>query len=103
MSFIPKAKNITGTDFENEDIFTKSDKPVLFYCSIGYRSSLAARLFQQKFPGRDVYNLDGSIFEYANKDHKLEAKNQDSDLKKVHGYDEKWCKLLKKEYRYLDK
>ena len=106
VSFIPKAVHFTGTNFEREDtIFANNQAPVLFYCSIGYRSSLAARRFQECFPWRNVYNLEGSIFEYANKGHTLQKKDgqtNDSGLIKVHGYGKNWCKLLKKEYRYLD-
>ena len=44
-------------------------RPVVCYCSVGYRSCILARALRQEEgapQSSDVFNLDGSIFEWAN-------------------------------------
>jgi rhodanese-related sulfurtransferase len=67
------------------------NRPVVAYCSVGYRSSrLVARLQEEGF--KDAKNLEGSIFEWANKGYPVE---RDGDpVKEVHPYDEEWGRLL---------
>jgi rhodanese-related sulfurtransferase len=64
---------------------------VVAYCSVGYRSSrLVDRLQKEGFT--DAKNLEGSIFEWANKGYPVE---RDGDpVKEVHPFDEKWGRLL---------
>jgi len=71
------------------------DKPIVAYCSVGYRSSeLAQQLAEQGY--HNVYNLEGSIFEWANKG--LPVFNQGKQVNKVHPYNWWWGRLLNKEY-----
>lgn len=72
-------------------------RPVVVYCSVGYRSSrLAARLTEGG--RRDVHNLEGSIFAWANEGRPLVAGDEQS-AKQVHPFDAGFGKLLKPELR----
>lgn len=67
-------------------------KTVVLYCSVGYRSSRAAHSLAS-LPGKSVYNLEGSIFEWANDGLPIEGATVPPA--RVHPYDEHWGKLLK--------
>ncbi len=72
------------------------ETPIVAYCSVGYRSSaLVARLMEQGYT--DVRNLEGSIFEWANKG--LPVVRDGEEVRQVHPYDRKWGRLLDKELR----
>lgn len=69
-------------------------RPVVFYCSIGYRSGLAAeRVKQQAGDEQQVFNLKGGIFQWANEGRPLEG----GPL--VHGYDDEWSQWLRADLR----
>jgi len=71
------------------------DKRIVAYCSVGYRSSeLAQKLAEQGY--HNVYNLEGSIFEWANRG--LPVYNHGKPVDKVHPYNWWWGGLLDKEY-----
>ena len=72
------------------------DRPVVLYCSVGYRSSEMAG-FLQKRGFRKVYNLEGSIFAWANEGRPVYR--GDERVHEVHPYDRVWGKLLKKVLR----
>jgi rhodanese-related sulfurtransferase len=74
------------------------DYPIVVYCSVGYRSAQYARLLQ-KAGYQQVYNLEGSIFAWANEGRPLFQGDRPSQ--QVHPYDAKWGKLLKPQYRAL--
>jgi rhodanese-related sulfurtransferase len=63
------------------------DRPIVAYCSVGYRSAaLAQRLIAA---GRkDVYNLEGSIFQWANEGRPLERDGK--PVSTVHPYNAWW-------------
>jgi rhodanese-related sulfurtransferase len=70
--------------------------PVVLYCSVGVRSSKAAANLMQS--GRaNVFNLQGSIFKWANEGRPLIA--DDHTVHVVHPYNERWGVLLKPELR----
>lgn len=65
--------------------------PIVAYCSVGYRSSqLVERLREEGFT--HVANLEGSIFEWANRGYPLERDGK--QVREVHPYDEEWGRLL---------
>lgn len=67
-----------------------SDRKVVVYCSVGWRSGdLAARLHRQ---GVTAYNLTGGIFEWANRGRPLV--NDAGPTRWVHPYDWTWGRLL---------
>lgn len=72
-------------------------RPIVVYCSVGYRSSrLAARLLEA---GRkDVSNLEGSIFTWANEGRPLVA-GAGKATRLVHPFDRVYGRLLKPECR----
>ncbi len=72
------------------------DQPVVLYCSVGYRSSELAG-FLQKRGFENVYNLEGSIFAWANEGRSVFRGDERVD--EVHPYDRVWGKLLKKALR----
>ena len=74
-------------------------RPVVVYCSVGYRSSeLATRLLRAG--QTNVVNLEGSIFQWANEGRALEATGKPATT--VHPYNEKFGRLLKPELRATD-
>jgi rhodanese-related sulfurtransferase len=67
------------------------ETPVVAYCSVGYRSSrLVERLKREGFA--DAKNLEGSIFEWANKGFPVERDG--ALVQEVHPYDAEWGRLL---------
>jgi rhodanese-related sulfurtransferase len=93
VSHIPGAKWI-GDGKPDAAILAKipKDKPVVIYCSIGYRSEkMGERLKKSGFS--KVYNLYGSIFEWANEN--LPLKNASgAPTKEVHVYNKSWGKWM---------
>lgn len=72
------------------------DQPIVNYCSVGYRSSvLSEKLMQGGFT--NVYNLEGSIFQWANEGRPVYKGEQ--IVREVHPYDAKWGQMLKPELR----
>ena len=73
-------------------------KTVVFYCSVGVRSSRLARRVQQglKSAGANVvYNLIGGVFRWHNDDRPLV--NDSGGTSKVHGFDKYWRLLLERQ------
>ena len=71
-------------------------RPIVVYCSVGYRSSkLAQRLIDEG--GKDVRNLEGSIFAWANEGRPLEKDGRPA--KTVHPCNGVFGRLLKPECR----
>lgn len=72
------------------------DKPIVTYCSVGYRSAaLAKKLREAGYI--QVTNLEGSIFRWANENRPLVHDGQPTD--KVHPYNQLWGMLLDKAHR----
>lgn len=72
------------------------DQAIVTYCSVGYRSgSFAKKLRDAGY--KNVQNMSGSIFEWANEGHPVERDGKRVD--KVHPYNGTWGKLLKPELR----
>ncbi|MGL5018949.1 MAG: rhodanese-like domain-containing protein, partial [Luteolibacter sp.] len=81
-----------------EQVLAKIDKtrPVVVYCSVGYRSSaLARRLI--KGGHAETMNLAGSIFKWANEGRPLVREGKPA--LKVHPYDDNYGSMLRKEFR----
>ncbi len=72
------------------------DQPVVLYCSVGYRSSEMAGYLEKK-GFRKVFNLEGSIFAWANEGRPVYRGDDRAHV--VHPYDRVWGKLLKKALR----
>jgi rhodanese-related sulfurtransferase len=73
----------------------KPDSPIVVYCSVGYRSSILAGKLQD-MGLKEVYNLEGSIFKWANEDRPLVQGKV--TVHKVHPYNTHWGDLLERKY-----
>lgn len=90
VSHLPGAVRL---DPGNLQMIVGADKnqPMVLYCAVGYRSSaVALRLEKQGFT--QVFNLEGSIFQWA-KEHR-ELFRGDRQVQEVHPYGKKWAKLM---------
>lgn len=75
---------------------TPKDRLVVTYCSVGYRSSaLADKLTEHGYT--NVRNLEGSIFEWANRG--LPVYRGEKEVRAVHPYNLWWGRLLNKNLR----
>lgn len=97
LSHLPGARRIDpNANAEAIKPLTATNRPLVVYCSVGYRSSeLARRLMQSGIT--NVFNLEGSIFQWANEGRPLAGTN--GPAAKVHPYSERWGALLKPEVR----
>jgi len=74
------------------------EKPIVTYCTIGYRSEKIGEKLLKK--GYTVYNLYGGIFEWKNNDNTV-VNNSNIRTNKIHCFNENWSKwLLKGEKTY---
>ncbi len=92
-SHIPTAKYVgyEKPDFSAVENMDK-DQKIILYCSIGYRSEkIGEKLTSMGYS--NVYNLYGSIFEWANRNYTLHD-FRDSPTNAVHGYNKKWSKWI---------
>ena len=95
VSHLTKSIWIGYNDFQL-DVLKKLSKEesIVVYCSVGYRSGKTAeKLRSMGF--KNVYNLYGGIFDWANNKKEVQAKNGQV-TNEVHGYNDKWSKYLNK-------
>lgn len=72
-------------------------KVVVFYCSVGLRSSKLANRLQSALLGKgavSVFNLDGGIFAWHDEERPLENSKGSTDF--VHPFDQKYRELLRR-------
>jgi len=72
-------------------------KTLVFYCSVGYRSSALIENVQddlRKAGSRAIYNLEGGIFNWHNQRRALVNRSGASD--DIHPYDQHWGQLLER-------
>lgn len=95
ISHLPGARNIPlGAAFDAAVETLPRDRPILIYCSVGYRSAMAAdQLRKQGHPA--VHNYLGSIFAWANAGRGLV--NAQGPTDKAHPYDEDWGQMLRRD------
>jgi rhodanese-related sulfurtransferase len=92
VSHLPGAHRVDpeATSFPTLDTLSR-DRPVVVYCSVGYRSArIASRLQEQGF--NDAVNLKGSIFRWANEGRTVVRDG--TPVQAVHPYDDTWGTLL---------
>lgn len=98
LSHIQQAERIDPYHPNLEALTLSKDMPIVVYCSVGYRSArIAQRLQQAGFS--HVYNLEGSIFQWANEERPLYKNDCPTTL--VHPYDVLWGQLLNSRFRAL--
>lgn len=72
------------------------DRPIITYCSVGYRSGAFAKKLQDA-GYNNVQNMSGSIFQWANEGRPLVQDGRRTQ--KVHPYNGLWGKLLQPSLR----
>ena len=100
VSHLRGAVHAQGKDIAELIAEAEPDRPVVLYCSVGYRSSAeVADLIQLNDPeiGDRVWNLEGSIFEWANSGRPVYRDQEEVD--RVHPYGKQWSKLLEPHLR----
>ena len=73
------------------------NKDVIFYCSVGYRSSIFIERLQKQIAPTDTLsltNLQGGIFRWYNEKNPVVDHQGETDA--IHPYDIFWGKLIKK-------
>lgn len=70
-------------------------RPAVFYCSLGYRSSALVSALQDAGITNNIYNLEGSIFAWANAGLPLENPATHQPATKVHPFSISYSRLLK--------
>ncbi len=97
VSHLPGALHIApGTDPRPLLAGAGAPRPIVTYCSVGYRSAAMAQAIQRAGHSA-VSNLAGSIFAWANEGRPLQRGGQAVDV--VHPYDTAWGLLLRPERR----
>jgi len=71
------------------------EQPIVVYCSLGFRSGQFARKLN-KAGFQKVYNLEGSIFRWANEGYTLMKGKR--KVKRVHPYSAFWGRFLEPDY-----
>ena len=96
VSHIPDAIYLGYSDFNVGSIKNiPKEKNMVVYCSIGYRSEkIGEKLLRLGY--KNVYNLYGSIFEWANEKYPLVGSNGKT-TDRVHGYNKSWSKWVTNE------
>jgi rhodanese-related sulfurtransferase len=93
VSHLEGARNLPPAS-SDADILAAIDpsRPVLVYCSVGYRSAIMAQRLKD-VGAKDVSNYAGSIFAWANAGGPLRSAHGTSN--KVHPFDATWGQYLK--------
>ncbi len=90
MSHIPGAVHANTLEQQLRLAAQNPDRLLILYCSVGVRSSRAVRRLQRH--GVNAANLDGSIFEWANRGRPLVNDHGPTD--EVHDYSFRWRRYL---------
>lgn len=92
-SHISNARYVGYNNFDISSIENLSKStPIIVYCSVGYRSEkIAEKLIKKGYT--EVYNLYGSIFEWANCNQPLYDINE-IETDTLHTYNKKWSKWV---------
>ena len=77
-----------------DELSLPADRPIVVYCSVGYRSASVIESLGAK---REIYNLEGGIFGWAREDRPLFRGAQRVD--EVHPYDWAWGRFLDESHR----
>ena len=91
--------DMDSEDFEDEYSELIEDKVVVFYCSVGVRSSAQASSLEYVLNDAKVaaaYNLKGGLFQWHNESHPV-VKDTDTSTEDIHPYDDDWGKLIENE------
>jgi rhodanese-related sulfurtransferase len=92
VSRLPEARRVDpNASVEEVASGMQKETPIVTYCAVGYRSgALATKLREAGFT--NVWNLEGSIFQWANEHRPLVR--EDQPVTTVHPYSSLWGRLL---------
>ncbi len=90
ISHLPGARRV-APDSDPGAINLPRDRRIITYCSVGYRSGAFAKKLQDA-GYKNVRNMSGSIFQWANEGRPLVQNGK--RVRKVHPYNGLWGKLL---------
>ena len=68
-----------------------SHTTIILYCSVGYRSAAFVATLQER-SNRRLYNLEGSLFQWANENRPIYRGSE--SVKTVHPFSPSWAQLL---------
>ena len=94
VSRLPGAEHASDNEALLALVENAGDRPVVVYCSLGVRSSRAAR-FLAANGHTNVANLDGSLFRWANEGRPLENASGPTD--RAHPFNLWWGRYLRSE------
>lgn len=94
ISHIPGARYLGYKDFHPDKLrAVPKDACIVLYCSVGYRSEkIGERLMEEGYT--QVFNLYGSIFEWADRGYPLWNKARETTFQ-LHTYNKQWAKWIK--------
>ena len=92
VSHLRGALNLQTADQIAKAITGRVPTKTILYCSVGFRSSRLAHLVAQRGVLK-VFNLEGSIFQWANEG--KEIYQGEKRVQQVHPYGRRWSGLLK--------
>lgn len=93
VSHIPDAHYASYSDFDiTPYLDLPRDTTVVVYCSIGYRSEKIGEQLQEA-GFTNVFNLYGSLFEWANQGYPI-INSEGETTTKVHTYNKQWSKWV---------
>jgi len=97
MSHLPGARRVDpGARLTAVSPLLPTNRPVVVYCSVGWRSSELAHQLRQA-GHTNVVNLEGSVFAWANEDRPLETEGHPAS--RVHPYNSTFGRLLRPDRR----
>lgn len=93
VSHISGAERITSmSDVTAANHAPSMTDTIIVYCSVGYRSERFGEKLQ-KAGFSHVYNIYGSLFEWANRGYTL-VNSQGTPVKTIHGYSRRWSQWV---------
>lgn len=93
VSHLQNALNLQSPRGIGEAIQEGGPSKTILYCSVGFRSTRLAHILAQGGV-HNLFNLEGSIFQWANEGRALYRGG--TPVKEVHPYGKRWAGLLKK-------
>lgn len=99
VSHIRGAHWVGYDDFTIERVPHSQDRPMVVYCSVGYRSEkIAEKLIEAGY--QEVYNLYGGIFEWVNQGYPVY--DAQGETNRVHAYNRMWGVWLRAGEKVFD-
>ena len=96
VSHLPGAVRVDPAEPNLDAIDVAEDRPIVLYCSVGYRSGAIAERLEAAGVG-PIYNLRGGIFGWANEGRPVVRDGAPADT--VHHFNWLWGRLLRPELR----